>query len=1004
MIKTKNPAASSRTTRAEIPSLPTLTWQALYSVLIENEADTVGQQQLLTDSLPYLCTTEQDELAEALKKHADQLRRASIHRCLQTVELLHHLARLTGNPLHQALGLLAEGNAYTIGLGEYQKGLDCYDQAAAIYSRLGYPVKQAQSQTGKIWVLANLGRYDEALAIGQWASEVLENHKEWLLLANLTTNMALIPGRLGQDAEALALFDRAAALYHRLGADGELPLLMIKVNRGIVLRNLGRFSESIEVHQEAMAAYRQLGQIFSAAQAQQNLAMTYFVLGRYNEALALLDEVREVFLADGRRRHVMLVDLFISDCLLQLRRFADALEKCTQARAWFSQLGTHFEVGQAIFNEATAYVGLGRYTEALTTLSEARRLFEQEGNEVAVANTDLQGAAVLLCQAQPAAAFKLAHASAAVFRAHDLPIGQARAYLVAARAAMVLNRDRIAHKLVTCALTIGQRHQMPPLTYQAHHLRGLLAVKAEYFDEGLAAYEQAIDELERLYGRLMIEFRADFAQDKERIYEDIVSLCIDLDRPELALEYSERARSRALQQLLALRLDLSIEARSEADRPLVAELQQLRAERNRLYRRWETGEEIGQRGQTDELLAAQNRVEQHVLDLEKRITTLWHKLLVRNADYARDAALWQVRTEPIQPYLDPQTVLVEYFIAHEELIVFLVTADTIQAHRLPTNLTQVQHLLQLLWLNLRAVPQSPPVRLPHLTRNAEGILQKLYQQLVGGAGSPLAETIATHPRLIIVPYGPLHYLPFHALHDGRTYLLQQHEISYLPGASLLRYCQERRSTTTTSHERITNSLLAVGHSSNGRLPHTVNEAKCIAHLWPGETGNAPVITEADATLARLRELAPHSHVLHLATHGDFRPDNPLFSGLALDDGWLTTLDIFSLRLQASLVTLSACQTGRSVIGGGDELLGLMRAFLSAGAASLVATLWAVEDVSTAQMMASFYQKLAAGETKGAALRAAQQSYLAELAEAATPDRRHPYFWAPFFLVGDAGPL
>ena len=76
-------------------------------------------------------------------------------------------------------------------------------------------------------------------------------------------------------------------------------------------------------------------------------------------------------------------------------------------------------------------------------------------------------------------------------------------------------------------------------------------------------------------------------------------------------------------------------------------------------------------------------------------------------------------------------------------------------------------------------------------------------------------------------------------------------------------------------------------------------------------------------------------VLHLATHADFRPDNPLFSGLALADGWLTTLDIFNLRLDASLVTLSACQTGRSVIGGGDELLGLMRSFLAAGAASLV---------------------------------------------------------------------
>ena len=104
-------------------------------------------------------------------------------------------------------------------------------------------------------------------------------------------------------------------------------------------------------------------------------------------------------------------------------------------------------------------------------------------------------------------------------------------------------------------------------------------------------------------------------------------------------------------------------------------------------------------------------------------------------------------------------------------------------------------------------------------------------------------------------------------------------------------------------------------------------------------------------------------MLHLATHGDFRADNPLFSGLALADGSLTTLDCFNLRLRASLVTLSGCQTGRSVVSGGDELLGLTRALLSAGAASLVLSLWAVEDISTARLMEAFYRNLAAGRPR-----------------------------------------
>jgi CHAT domain-containing protein len=126
--------------------------------------------------------------------------------------------------------------------------------------------------------------------------------------------------------------------------------------------------------------------------------------------------------------------------------------------------------------------------------------------------------------------------------------------------------------------------------------------------------------------------------------------------------------------------------------------------------------------------------------------------------------------------------------------------------------------------------------------------------------------------------------------------------------------------------------------------------------------------------------------------------------LTLAGGWLTTLDIFTLRLNASLVTLSACQTGRNVVAGGDELLGLMRAFLSAGAASLVLSLWAVEDRSTEMFMTEFYWRLHAGEAKGKALRHAQITFIREQGAAQDGAYHHPYFWAPFFLVGNAGPL
>ena len=161
----------------------------------------------------------------------------------------------------------------------------------------------------------------------------------------------------------------------------------------------------------------------------------------------------------------------------------------------------------------------------------------------------------------------------------------------------------------------------------------------------------------------------------------------------------------------------------------------------------------------------------------------------------------------------------------------------------------------------------------------------------------------------------------------------------------------------------TGSVACFGYSHQGRLPLAVAEAQQVAHIFGACAGQRGVCG-GRGDLLNLKQAADQCAVLHLATHGDFRADNPLFSGLVFADGMLTTLDAFGLRLRASLVTLSACQTGRNVLSGGDELLGLMRALLSAGASSLLLSLWRVADDSTLSWMQAFYTALKAGQTKG----------------------------------------
>jgi tetratricopeptide (TPR) repeat protein len=264
------------------------------------------------------------QLAAAIKEEANRLLRVDIRRSLAAADLLEQVGARTGDQTMRALGLRARADAHAIGLGEFQAALDHYRAAAAIYEAIGERVELTRTEASMVWSLASLGQYAQALAIGGAAQQALRAHGQWRPLATLTMNMAIIHGRLGGDGDALDLLDQARAIWETIGAPTG-PLARIEQNRAILLRNLGQFERSLRASQEAHQRLSDLGQQIEAARARQNLAVTYYTLGRYNEALQLLDEVRDRFQADGRERDTLLVDLFISDCLIQLRRFPAAL-------------------------------------------------------------------------------------------------------------------------------------------------------------------------------------------------------------------------------------------------------------------------------------------------------------------------------------------------------------------------------------------------------------------------------------------------------------------------------------------------------------------------------------------------------------------------------------------------------------------------------------------------------------------------------------------------------
>jgi CHAT domain-containing protein len=322
---------------------------------------------------------------------------------------------------------------------------------------------------------------------------------------------------------------------------------------------------------------------------------------------------------------------------------------------------------------------------------------------------------------------------------------------------------------------------------------------------------------------------------------------------------------------------------------------------------------------------------------------------------------------------------------------FVVTSDTLAALDLNVGRNELVQLVEF----VRGVFE--PMRGPGADSLWRAPLRRLYRHLI----APLEATgvLQGKRRLVLVPHAELHYLPFAALlEDGGKdrFLIQRYELLETPSASVWLALEAKRSSAATR-------LLAFAPREEA-LPGSIREVEAIVRR-AGSSGLA-VMGEA-ATEDAFRQQAPNGRVLHLATFGILNKHNPLFSYIELapggaHDGRLEVHEIFGLTLRADLVVLSACQTGvgsgsLADIPAGDDWVALNRAFLQAGARRVVATLWSVEDWSTASFMERFYREYSASDDAVHALATAQRDALG------VPATSHPFAWAGFVIVGGAMP-
>lgn len=510
----------------------------------------------------------------------------------------------------------------------------------------------------------------------------------------------------------------------------------------------------------------------------------------------------------------------------------------------------------------------------------------------------------------------------------------------------------------------------------------------ENTDRAYNYYKESIALSEDLRKNLVLDdFKISFTGNYIDVYHQMISLCIRIGRIEEAFEYIERSKSRALVDMLSHVTDeigskqISDEGLEEVS-ILKGKLDFLRKRLNSAasyFNKETTGTDNRQYGYDTSIL-------EEINELESTYKKTFEELKMKDPEWASLVSVDVLNLKAVQDLLEDGTLLLEFFQASNELIIVAVRKGRPPfSIGIPINVESDSERLYNLFLAL-ANSVGIDRRSHEYIKHIKQPLSYFYELLI----SPLSGLLEDIKHLIIIPHYFWHYLPFHALYDNisNKYLIDKFSISYAPSATALSFCCKR------NYKQYKSALLIANPS--GDLPFSEEEVERVRFKFDD---NCYLFKREQASFDKLSSYS-ETDVIHLACHGYFRGDEPLFSHLILLDPEGKEMsfflpDIFNLRLKASLVTLSACETGLSQFTAGDELIGISRAFFYAGASALLTSLWTVNDKSTALLMDKFYDRLVEkNENKAIALRSAIQELKA------IPEYSHPYFWAPFFLSGD----
>lgn len=938
-----------------------------------------------------------------ISDQGDYQRGLEIHR------RVHKIAEQIGDQSGIARILGSTGTIY-YRQSNYAQALEYYQKTLTMMEDLGDKAGIGRALNGIGNIHKDQGRYIQALESYQKSLAISEAIGDKALTATIIGNIGIVYSLQGNYVSALESDRKSLAIFETLGDKAEIARML--TNIGAVHNQQGNYVQGLESYQRGLAMNEALGRKPIIADTLNSIGITHYFRGNYARALEFFQKSLAISEGLGNKAIIARALYSIGNVHYQQGNYVQALEYHQKSLALKAPLGHNIEVAHSLNNIGLVYQAQGNNVAALEYYQKSLTMKEALGDKRGIASSLGNIGNVYSQQGAYAQAFEYYQKSLAMRELigdkNGIAIIQGSIGNVYKEQGLYTQALDFAHRAAAVARQIGSLDTIR----QARFIAGTTYRTLNQSAQARQAFTDAINAIEILRTQV-----AGGEQEAQRFFESklspylaMVDLLVAENNPVEALTYAERAKARVL-------LDVMHSGRVNITKAMTKEEQEQERELNnklfslntQIYR-----EKLRDKPDQNRLVDLEKQLQKPRLEYEAFETNLYAahpELKVRRGEVE---ILTLEEARALLP--DIGTAALKFVVAEEKTSLFVLTKSApgsqaaIEVKVFPIAIKQKD-----LEERVKQFRDQVAERDQAFAKNATAMFQLML--------APARPLLQGKTTLIIVPDGPLWELPFQALQspEGR-YLLRDYAIFYAPSLTVLREMvklrRQNRAPATTP------TLLAVGNPALGQqtvkriqdatmgeklgpLPAAQRQAEELGKLYGQQ--RSKVYTGADATEERVKTESANYNILHLAAHGALNNRSPMYSHIILsqmdengkEDGLLEAWELMKLDLKADLAVLSACETARGRVVGGEGVIGLTWALFVAGCPTTVVSQWKVNDQSTADLMVEFHRRLrtrsASLDSRNSIAQALRQAALKLLDKS---QYRHPYYWAGFIVVGD----